>query len=79
MSNAFADAIMSSMSASLDPNAKLVSEYGTSMVQTMQANLIDRKSESIESIERKLTDAKDRNAPVAVINAYEKLLAKLTS
>ena len=74
--HALQEALMSSFTAKLDPNAVAVRQLMSAQIATMEQDLKDRKAESIEKYEAMLRNAIERDAPQSVITAYEKLLAQ---
>lgn len=79
MASPFAEAITQSMISGLDPMNGVVRQYAQQTLETQTVDLVERKAEAISRMETMVAEAKTRQAPPSVINAYEKLLAKLSS
>ena len=75
--SAFSDAIMQSMTASLDPMNSIVKSYAQENTEQLRISTQEAKAELIEKVSRKLTEAKASGALPSVINAYDKILSNL--
>lgn len=79
MASQFADAIMGNVLASMSPDAEATRKAIASFVEDQQVQVALKKSEAIAQVEQLLTAAIGRDANTAVISAYQKILAKLSS
>ena len=79
MANPLADALMSSITAGMDPMNGIVRQYAQMSISTQQEELELLKLSTIETIEQKLAAATEKKAAPSVIQAYEKMLARAWS
>lgn len=77
--SAFSEAIMANLVGSLDPRAAAEREYMTSVIDVQKQNLIDMQGKTIEKLTSLIVKAKESDAPLSVIEAYERLLAKASA
>lgn len=79
MASPFADAIMTSMIASMDPTIAMQRDAMKGYLETQQAQLAITKANTVREINELLSKAINDKADTVVITTYQKLLASLTA
>lgn len=79
MASPFADAIMQSMIASMDPTISMQRDAMQGYLALQQNTLQLEKAKTVKEISELLVKAKDDNAPQSVIDTYEKLIGQLSA
>lgn len=73
------DALMQSMAQGLDPNAGITRDYAAKVIEAKDAEIVELKLSTMDKLNDRIAKAKASEAPVSVIDALERLLARVTS
>ena len=79
MASPFAEAIMASMTSSLDPTNGMVKDYAKSQTDKLNAELIVLKADTIAVLESRMQACKDGSNDGNVLAAYQRLLDQATA
>lgn len=77
--SAISDLLMGSMAQGLDPNAGITRDYAAKVIEEKDVQVVAAKRATMDLIRQDISKAKAEDAPTSVIDAYERLLARLSS
>jgi len=79
MASPLTEAVISSMTYNLNPENRSVAEFMGATTQKLELEVNDLKLDQLSRIRKLIAEAKDADASVSVLDAYERMLVKLTS
>lgn len=70
------DAIVASMTAGMDPMNGVVRQYADKMIENMETDIVVKSTGVLDTIQASRAKAVEQKAPVSVLDAYDRLLAR---
>ena len=80
MASPLTEAVISSMTYNLNPENRSVAEFMASTTEKLSVEVNDLKLDQMSRIRKLIAEAKgDDSTPASVLEAYDRMLLKLTS